>query len=126
MLVIRSSQMEAFRAHMRRQFEDRMVAHVWKVFPDQCEDLGGEVVRDAARHGIERAEAHGFSVERDVCRYVDLTFLFGRDFDTDRSLPWAAAILADSRFDDQPSARMERLWDEAKARRDADRAPDTG
>ena len=116
MLRIRRKQMAAFAVHMRRQFEARVVAHVRRFLRRECAALGTEGVRDGVRYGIERAEAHGLAIERDVCRYVDLTFVFGRDFDTAPEHGWARAILDDEKFEGQPSARMQHLWDEGKLR----------
>ena len=36
------------------------------------------------QYGIKRAAVYGFTAKRDVCKYIDLMILFGRDFDTDK------------------------------------------
>jgi hypothetical protein len=47
-----------------------------------------------------------------VCKYVDLMFVFGRDFDLPEQQPWAARILR-RLATSPPSARVEALMDKA-------------
>src|ERR1700722_4186278 len=91
MVVVRDAQVRAVAQPMRAAFAERLVARLTKKFPDACAALGEEGTRAAIWHGMERADAHGLEVDRDVCAYVDLTFMFGRDFDV--TLPWAAEAL---------------------------------
>jgi len=111
-LYIRSSQIKTFREQLRRRFEERMVRHLHTYFPEQCAALGDEGTREAIGHGIDRAQAHGIVTERDVCRYLNVMFTFGRDFDSDPRCPWAARILDDTARP-HPSERMDALYDEA-------------
>ncbi len=113
MLCIRSEQMATFFEYARRQFEDRMVAHLLRCFPDPVAALGEQETRKAVQHGMERAETYGITAERDVCRYIDVMFAFGRDFDTDKELSWAAGILQDEQITDPP-VKAERLFDQAQ------------
>jgi hypothetical protein len=76
-------------------FENRMVVHLGRHFSEQCEALGEHGVREAIRFGIARSSHYGIVNERDVCKYIDLMFAFGREFDTDEDLPWASRILKD-------------------------------
>jgi hypothetical protein len=45
------------------------------------------------RHGIQRAKVYGIKSRRDVCKYIDLMIVFGRDFDTNKRTGWAREIL---------------------------------
>jgi len=121
MLTIRQKQMDALAAVTRERFQERLEAHVRKVFPDDCKALGEDGVRELVVEGIERAEGHGLSAERDVCRYVDLLFLLGRDFETREEMAWAKGILNDVTLREAPSVRMDRLWEETRRRRAAGR-----
>ena len=108
MLTLRQAQMDALDADRARDFEARLVQHLRTVFPSRCEPLGDQGLLDVARDGIERAESHGLSSEREICKYVDLMFVLGPGFDRDPRLPWAAEILGDPGTRDGLS-RIERL-----------------
>jgi hypothetical protein len=99
MLQIRPGHLDAFSEVARQDFENRMVVHVLEAFPSVCEPLGESGVRENILHGIERATAYGIVNEYDICRYVDLMFVFGGDFDRDPNFPWAAKILGGTSLD---------------------------
>jgi len=110
MFKLRQEQMAAFTQAVLQNFEDRMVVHLNQFFPEQCTMLGEPKVRETIRYGIQRAASHGIVVERDVCKYLDLMFAFGPDFDQDPRHPWAAEILNDPKTTD-PETRLKRLCD---------------
>ena len=91
MITIRREQLDALAAPLAVQFVDEAVAHVAKLFPEQYAELGKEATREAVVHAIDRAEHHGLSSDGEVLTYVTLTFIFGRDFDSE--LSWAEAAL---------------------------------
>lgn len=93
MFTLRSQHTEAFDQDIRRRFENRMVAHLNQFFPARCQALGEPAVREWISHGIGRAAGYGIVAERDACKYIDVMFVFGRDFDIDPLNPWAAPIL---------------------------------
>jgi hypothetical protein len=93
MFTLRQHHTEAFNKDIRRRFEERMYAHVNQFFPAKCQALGEPAVRQWISHGIERAQSYGIVAERDVSKYIDIMFVFGRDFDADPRHPWAAPIL---------------------------------
>jgi len=94
MLTIRKEQMAVFAQAEIKKFEDRVVIHLKKFFPGQCHALGESQLREVIRYGIKRAAAYGITAARDVCKYIDLMVVLGRDFDTDKELPWVGAILS--------------------------------
>jgi hypothetical protein len=96
MLVIRREQMAVFSDARRQQFEGWMRDHAERFFPRECRKLGEALLGQTIRAGIERARAHGITSRRDVCRYIDLMLVLGREFDTDQGLPWAGRILGGS------------------------------
>ena len=113
MLQLRHRQFEELRAVPLEGFEDQMVAHLREHFPDDCRAMDDAALRVWIRYGIERAEAHGLSSQRDVCKYLNLMMTFGRDFDVQEpTARWARPILGDPEISD-PSARIERLCEEA-------------
>jgi len=112
-VMIRKEQMSAFAGAAATDFENRMVAHLNKCFPAECETLQEPGVRETIRYGMRRAAHYDVRAERDVCKYIDLMMVFGRDFDTRADLPWASRILND-RVLKNPTARIERLFTVAK------------
>jgi hypothetical protein len=116
MWMIRREQLLAMGGLRREAFEVRALAHVWRFFPEPCRSLGELGTRELVRRGIERARGHGFTSERDLCKYLNLVFAFGEDFGS--RLPWAASIL---RLGGAPSRRMARLYERAVAREGKDR-----
>ena len=93
MLKIRKEQMTAFADLMRRRFEDRMAARLRDLFPQKCTEMGAAAVRESIRDAVQRAARYGVTIEYDVARFIELTYLLSPDFDA--ALPWAAAILSD-------------------------------
>jgi hypothetical protein len=113
MLQIRKEQNDELARVQLKRFEDRMDIHLKKFFPEQFELLGENGTRQAIRYAMERAAGYEIVSERDVCMYTDVMFAFGRDFDKDRKLPWAARILNDESLKDKPSEKTERLYNMA-------------
>ena len=111
-LVIRKEQIAVFQDYAAKEFENHMVTHVKQYFPDVCALLGQEKVREAIAYGLNRAETYGMTLEYDVSRYINLMFTFGRDYDMDPTLPWAAKILGDNRL--SGPAKMDELYEEAE------------
>ena len=112
MLRIAKRQMGVFQKYAVTQFEDRMATHLNKFFPDICKTLGDGPLREAIQYGMRRAKFYHISSERDVCKYIDLMFAYGPDFDKDPALPWAAGILKDDTISD-PTEKIERLYEHA-------------
>lgn len=110
MLKVRKKQRAALLEEAIRDFEDRMVVHLEKLFPAYCDVLGEAAVRRLIRYGILQAETYGIVAERGVCIFVDTMFAFGKSFDTE--IPWAKAILTDKKIK-TPIARADKLFDAA-------------
>jgi hypothetical protein len=113
MLAIRKEQLAVFGPIGKKAFGDRVAAHIKKVFPEQSEALGERKLHETIQYGTQRAAAHGIVSERDVCKYIDLVILYGRDFDKDRNLLWAQSILQNQAIR-SPSSKIERLYKAAK------------
>jgi len=110
-MVIRDEQMSTFTNEAAEDFKSRMVIHLKKCFPKECEALKEAGVRRLIQHGIDQASGHEVVAERDVCKFIDLMMVFGRDFDTE--LAWASQILKD-RVVRSATARVDRLFMTAK------------
>jgi hypothetical protein len=107
-LTIRTEQLAVFAEVETKKFVDRMVIHLKKFFPEQCEVMDESQMGETIRYGIKRAAAYGITIKRDVSKYVDVMVVFGRDFDRDPGLPWARTILADAAAD--PTVKVNRLY----------------
>lgn len=90
MLHIRPEQMEAFRAAMLSNLEQRIVAHVRETWPEECRELGDGAVRTMVAEGMARARTYGLEAEIDVAAFVDFLFLLGPGFDTENPVAHAA------------------------------------
>jgi len=108
---MRKEQMEAFAEASRRDFENRMVIHLRNVLPGECEPLGEKELRETIRYGLRRTGTYRISQESDVCLYLHLMLVLGRDFDNDERLPWAGLIL--NQLEQDPSDRIERVYSRA-------------
>ncbi len=113
-MLIRDDQLSALRGVRQKEYEKRLAAHLRKYFSEACHDLGEDGLRDAVRYGIQRAKVYGIQAERDVVKYLNLMFVFGRDFDTDPRFPWAASMLHSAEYG--PTLRINQVYSDAKAR----------
>jgi 3-methyladenine DNA glycosylase AlkC len=112
MLTIRAEQTTVFQAAAVRNFEDRMLAHLQEFAPKHSRVLTRDEMREVIRHGMNRAERHGFTSERSVRIYTQLMLMLGSSFDSDPQLPWATEILNDS-TETAEVARIDRLQNRA-------------
>lgn len=113
MLTIRKEQLAVFGPLGKKAFEDRMLEHLDKCFPEQCKALDEPKLREIIQYGTQRAAAYRITSERDVCKYIDLMIFYGRDFDKDTNLPWAQSVLQNKNIRN-PSAKIERLYKAAE------------
>jgi len=94
MLVLRRPQIKAISYLAREEFVVRLMAHVRHHFPRDTDAMDEAQLRATVEEGIAQAEKHGFSSDRDITRYLNLMFTFGRYFDRDPSLSWATRLFA--------------------------------
>lgn len=112
-LVMREAQLLVFKGEAESGFQQRVADHLRHHFPDDCAELGAEGLQEVIQHGMDRATLHGLQVERDVCLFLGLMFLFGPELDEDPEVPWVGRILRDERLD-TPKKRIDALWAEAE------------
>jgi hypothetical protein len=87
-------------------FEDRLAEHARTYFPEVCDELGPEL-RETVADTVALAQRYGFSGQREICKFLNLRFSFGRSFDRDPQCRWAHPLLRGK----LPSApRMDRLY----------------
>lgn len=109
MLRIRPKQIETFESARADHFKSRTVQHLKESFPRHCAVLKEEGLLEVIHYGIKRAETYGLTHQSEVRLFIDLTLIFGRCFDTDLQLPWAAEILTDADLTDQ-LVKAQRLY----------------
>lgn len=110
MLQIREEHDAAFREEALIDYQDRMLMHLERFFPEHCEALGEENTRLLIEHGIERAATYDIVSERDVCLFIDLMLALGVDFDESDKYPWARELLTD---ENAPEPRIDAVHDRA-------------
>lgn len=112
MLLIRDEQMRVFAEDATRRFAERLCVSLRSQFPEHCAALGPHGLEAEVQHGIAAARSFGFVSSTDICRFLNLQIVLGRDFRLRPENAWAAAWL--DPFDElSPSARMQGLYEEA-------------
>lgn len=86
-LLVREDQRRVFRAEAMRDFEDRMVAHLFVFSPEHCRGVGKAVVLETVRAGIRKAADYGFVRRGPVRLFLEASWLLGSEFDSDPLLP---------------------------------------
>ncbi|MEM7154398.1 MAG: hypothetical protein AAF799_16245 [Myxococcota bacterium] len=110
MLQIRTEQVPAL-STPPVEFRRQAAAHVRRHFPEA--GAMDEVALDELIIGAcVRAAGYGISTQQDVCKYLNLMFTFGRNFDTDPALPWVTPLLR-SKSKAQGTLRINRLCRQA-------------
>jgi len=121
MLILRSAQIAAFSAAGRERFVNKMVKHHWEYFPEWSQGLGADALDGFIRHGIERANLHGFETELEIARYLHVMQALGPNFDESGEYAWAEKLLNGTL---PPQAKMNRLRDAAAYELEARRIHD--
>jgi hypothetical protein len=109
MLKVRQAQ---FAEIERVRVEGFLLEHVAAFFPEQCAALGSEGTLEAVRHGLAGAVEHGLAEPVDACAFVDVMFLFGREFAVNPELTWVPPALEGARAQ-PPGSRGAWLYAEA-------------
>ena len=93
LMAMRIEQMAAFSQAEIHKFERWMTEHLAKFFPREVKALGEINLLETIRYGIRQAAAYEVRTKRDVCKYIDVMVVLGRDFDKDKRYAWAARML---------------------------------
>jgi hypothetical protein len=108
MLRLRKEHLEAFEAQIVNNFALRVLAHAKAVWPVETGELGDAPTLELVRGAIKRGAALGLTIEFDIVRFVDLTFILGKDFDTNPLGAWMRPVLADRTL--TPTAKVDKLY----------------
>jgi len=119
-LTIRSAQLRVLAEGARSDFENRMMRHLAKYFPEKCEGKTESTLLEEVRKCVQSAGENGIVKEQDVCLYTDALIISGQVDGV--CLPWAIEIMRNS-AKRGPSATASLLYDVAFA---GYRPPTTG
>ena len=114
MLTIRATQLSILGRNSRREFEDRMVAHISTGYPRHYARLGEEGARRLVRDAIETGEARGIDTVGAVSVLIELMVEFGERFERAPDRGWAAEILENPALPGQLKVRLIRDRFEAR------------
>jgi hypothetical protein len=112
MLKIGEGQAKALRSASLADYVDRLIAHLRRVFPEDCNAMGEGALRTLIDAGMTKAKSYGFVSELEICKYIDLMMVYGSDFEI--RAPWAAVFSKandrrafEQAFDEQYDALLE-------------------
>jgi hypothetical protein len=94
-MIIRDEQIEGLKVGKRQRFEEGVVAHLERAYPEEVWNISTDDLRERVHSSVEKALSYGIDIEKDVSSYVDLTFELGENFDEDPQQEWAGEILRD-------------------------------
>jgi hypothetical protein len=115
MLVIRKAQIEVLGDEMRSRLHHELAVHARQFFPDECAAMSDEELLQRMRSSAEAAARWGLRSPRDVCRFANLSMLFGAGFDSNPRLKWIYEMLRDAVVPSR-SQRLSQVYAEAVRR----------
>ena len=118
MLEISNKQLAVFSRNSSLDFENRMVAHLRMDFAEHCEHMEELDLRELIRYGIQRAAAHELTWEYEVCLYLHLMLVLGRNFDQDPIYEWIGKLL--NGREGSASDRVEAIYDRVMGQDESD------
>ena len=83
----------------------QMRGHLRESFPQECAALADPQLDTISRDGVARAGEYGVRAQREVCKFIDLMFVLGSDFD--HRAAWISAALRNQEV--SPEERVTRL-----------------
>jgi hypothetical protein len=92
-MVIRETQMDAFRDSMRDDFEKRMAKRLRSRFEVKLAGTTAAALDKLIRLGVEKAKGYGVVGESDVARFLEYMVEYEPDFDRSSGTAWARRIL---------------------------------
>lgn len=119
MLTIRQAQIEALRSPMIRQFHQELLEHVKTCFVEETDGKSDKEILGHIRQTLKRAEVYGIKAEKDLYLYINVSMLYGVDFDEQEETKWTADYLTDEDVS-SPTLRMNRLHEEIVRRLEVD------
>jgi hypothetical protein len=94
-----SAQVKILSDENARRFEDRCVEMIRKSWRDEAAHLDDAALREVVRERIASGARYGFTGQRDLFRFINLSFYLGLDFEQRPELDWAVELLERPRSD---------------------------
>ncbi|MEZ5083030.1 MAG: hypothetical protein R2750_06235 [Bacteroidales bacterium] len=116
MLKIRKEQEEALRLAATKRFINDMVVQVRNHFDETKNGKSEKDAKEYVLKAIERAKKHNLTKEADLIKYIELTLMYGLEFDKNADLLWMSEIILD-KDDPNPGNRINRLYKESLKRK---------
>jgi hypothetical protein len=106
---IRQEQVQGLASAREGEFIQRMVRHLSEELAQDCKRQGlqEEHLEAFVREQMAKARQHGIKSGLDLKTYIQCAAVYGRGFDLDPRLPWAAAVLG--RSDLNPKEKVDVL-----------------
>lgn len=114
-LVIRDEQMRALEAETHRLFVEQMCVHLRRRFSDECAAMTHAQLVAHVEFTVSAAAKWRLVSPSDVCRFLNLTMIYGAGFDTQPAQRWMRDMLSDTRMA-APGARLLAVYGEALRR----------
>ena len=106
MLQINQQQLNMFREHARVRFAKKMISHVVEFFPNIYLFEGEKRIEMRIYAAIDQAAMFGLVGKSEVCKFINLTFMFGDNFYNKPNMQWVSDILGSKSND-----RMSNLYE---------------
>ncbi|MFP2959630.1 hypothetical protein ACLEPN_17755 [Myxococcus sp. 1LA] len=105
-LTIRAAQMQAFEAPAKPRPQDRLLAHLRRVFPERMRALSPAAALALVEAGMATAQRHGIQDAKSVTLLTDLVVVKGPGFEDTADLAWSGAILRSASIPSEEKAGM--------------------
>jgi hypothetical protein len=87
------AQMDTLTEALLRDFEDSCFELLRTTWRHEFTHLDDAAVREVVRERVQSAERHGFTGQRDIHRFLNLSCYLGLDFERRPELSWAVDLL---------------------------------
>ncbi len=107
MLIIRQAQLVALRPALEQAFDAALADWVQDRYPEVALGLPPGALAQRVSACTARARRLGFTLKRDLARFVDMDLRLGPDFEAAPRQAWMAALLANTGL--SPASRLFRI-----------------
>jgi hypothetical protein len=109
MLVIRKEQMNVLRGASDSALVPEMLAHVRAYFPDKTANQDDTALTVQVKGAIKQARRYSLHTKRDLFRFVNLTMMYGLDWEASEDRRWMHDCLVDP-SGGNPNQRLKRVF----------------
>lgn len=124
MLILRKEQIAALSGAKADRFTDEMANHLRSTFPEETAGMDSAALQGYIEKVFDAAKKYNLSSRQDLCRFLNITMLFGMEFENVEARHWMHEYLTDERISD-PGKRLKRLYDECISRLETEEKSNT-